>query len=800
MSLIYQNRPARLFFLLLIICSGHYLSAQNPAGKTTIIGTVVDRSTSKPLDYATIAVIDNADQSVVAGGITDENGEFSVQSPKSNIHIEVSFLGYNTLVVEDIEVKNGKADLQTIAVQPDQEMLSEVTVTAEKSQTTFELDKRVFNVGKDLTTAGGSALDVLNNVPSVEVNIEGEISLRGNTNVKILINGKPSVMASANTIRTIASEMIEKVEVITNPSAKYDAEGTTGIINIVLKKEDREGLNGAATLNVGSPTNHSVGLSLNKRTEKLNLFSQLGVGDRTLLSTNKGLTIDRQNDNPYSLLSDGSGGRKEQFYNVILGTDYNINPLNVVTLSGHFAYEIEDEFADTYYNKLDSDNTSTATSFRNEDTEATNPKYQYDLSYKKSFADNEDRSLTASFVGSFFGKDQTSEYKNTGSSGDFQDFLQSSNNDYSQANYAFQADYLHPFSKTTEFETGVKYEINDISNDYELFDYIDNQWVSNPGFTNLFNYDQKVMGVYATYAFELEKFGMKLGMRFEDTDLDTYLQTTDTYNEINYSNVFPTLHTSYKVTEAFSLQLGYSKRIQRPNMWSLNPFTSFRDNLNLRTGNPELLPEFTDVIEMNAIQVWGLGSLSASLYHSRTSDVITSIITVQDSLTISKPYNLGTSRNTGLELNASVDPVKWWSISMDANWVSFTREGMLESKSFDFSNTSWSSRLTNKFKFPWDIEAEIRADYQSKVEGVQGISDDRLYGDFGVKKKFMKGRAVVNFSVRDVFKSRKFISTSDLDDFYRYSERLRGGRQMVLGFSYGFGKGEAMEFSGHKMF
>ncbi|MEQ6121582.1 TonB-dependent receptor [Reichenbachiella sp. MALMAid0571] len=790
----------KLLFLLLTTCLSLNTLAQKSQSSILVQGKVVDKSTSKPLDYATIALVNKEDKSILAGGITDSEGTFSIKSPHTNIYIEVSFLGYNTVVINDFKITGSIISLPNIEVQPDQEMLTEVTVTAEKSKTTFELDKRVFNVGKDLTSAGGNALDVLNNVPSVDVNIEGQISLRGNTNVQILINGKPSVMASANTIGTIAADMIEKVEVITNPSAKYDAEGTTGIINIVLKKEDQEGLNGSVTLNVGHPTNRSVGLSLNRRTNKFNLFSQLGVGKRSLLSTYNGETIDRQKTDPKPLFNSGSGGRDEQFYNVILGTDYNINPLNVITLSGHFAYEIEDEYADTHYDRRDANNQSIGASDRNEATEATNPKYQYDLSYKKSFEGNKDRSFTASFVGSYFGKDQSSEYTNTAVFGDFNDLFQRTTNDYSQANYSFQTDYVHPFSKISELESGIKYEINDISNDYELLDQTNNGWVSNPDFTNLFNYDQRVLAAYTTYAYELQKFGLKVGLRIENTNLNTFLQTTGEDNNINYNNVFPSVHSSYKISDELSLQMGYSKRIHRPNMWDLNPFTSISDNLNRRSGNPELQPEFTDVVELSAIQIWGLATLSASLYHSKTDDVVTRVISVQDSLTITKPYNLGTSNNTGLELNASVDPLKWWSIALDGNWVSFSRTGTLESNDFDFSNTSWSSQLTNKFKFPFDIEAEVRVDYQSKVEGVQGISDDRIYADFGVKKKFMKGRAVVNFSVRDVFKSRKYINISDQDTFYRYNERLRGAQQAVLGFSYGFGKGDAMEFSGHKMF
>lgn len=786
------------FLTILLAFVTFQLSAQNPSVNVT--GRVVDKNSSKPLDFATVAVIQKGETAVIAGGVTDSDGLFSIKSPSVDIYVEVSFLGYNKLVIENLEVKGGVASLGTIVLSPDQELLSEVTVTAEKSRTVFELDKRVFNVGQDLSNAGGTALDVLNNVPSVDVDIEGAISLRGNSSVQVLINGKPSVLVSGNTLGTITADMIEKVEVITNPSAKYDAEGTSGIINIVLKKEDRKGLNGAATFNIGSPLNRSVGLSMNKRTEKFNLFGQFGVGKRALLSASNGVTLDRGSINPRYLYNDGSGGRDEQFYNVILGADYHINPHNVVTLSGHYAYEIEDEYSLTTYERRELNNSLINSFFRNEVSEATNPKLQYDLSYVKTFKDNKDKTLTLSALGSSFAKDKLSNYQNERISGEYTDFDQRVANDYGHAEYSFQGDYIHPFSKSSELEVGFKYVMLDIFNDFNLANLENNTWIVDEDLNNNFDFDQKILGAYTTYGFEVNKFGLKMGVRMESTVLNTLLVTTNEAGRQDYSNVFPSIHSSYNVSESFSVQMGYSKRISRPRNWDLNPFPSFKDNLNLSMGNPNLLPEFTDSFEVNGIQTWDFGSLSGAVYHRQTDGVIERVVTVQDSLTIRTPMNLGESATTGVELNGSFDPTKWFTLLVDANWSSFNRTGRLEGKSFDFSNTRWSTELTTKFKFPGDIDAEIRGNYRSAVEGVQGVSRDYLYVDFGIKKKLFKGRAVVNFSVRDVFKSRNYITEADLTDFYRYSESIRGWQQMVLGLSYGFGKGEAMEFSGHKQF
>lgn len=788
----------KLLLLLIILTSP--VIAQKSTIK--VEGVVVDRSTSKPLDFATIALFDNESKDLISGGITNSSGKFTLQSATREFYVEVSFLGYNTIVIRDYEINGQSVFLKTIEIEPDQKLLSDVMVTAEKSQTVFELDKRVFNVGQDLTSSGGSALDVLNNVPSVNVNIEGVVSLRGNSNVQILINGKPSVLASGNTLGSITADMIEKIEVITNPSAKYDAQGTTGIINIVLKKENKKGLNGSVSLNVGSPLNRNIGLSMNVRTDRFNFFGQFGIGKRSRISSYNGVTLDRKNINSNYLYNNGSDGRDEQVYHMVLGTDYHINKFNVITLTGNFAYEVEDNYSNTIYNEKSRNNGLISSSTRNEIAEATNPKIQYDLTYKKSFEGNKDKSFIISATGNSFAKDQFSDFENKGIFGGFEEFEQQFENEYLRAEYAFQGDYVHPFSKESELETGIKYVITEISNDYDLRDLQNNEWTSNPEFTNIFNYDQSILAAYTTYGYEFDKWGIKGGLRVENTIINSLLASTNEVYNPRYTNLFPSVHSSYKFAETFSVQMGYSRRIGRPDMRDLNPYTSFSDNRNLRTGNPDLLPEFTNSFEVNAIQSLKFGTISMAVYHRRTNGVIDRVTTLVDNLDSTTPststtsVNLGQSKNTGIEMNGSFDPTKWYRLMIDANWVYFHRTGVLENEDFDFSNSSWSTELTHKFKFPHDIDLEIRMNYQSTVERVQGTTLSYAYADFGVKKKLMKGRMVVNFSMRDIFKSRKYITELDLADFYRYSESIRAPQQIIFGLSYGFGKGDAMEYSG----
>ena len=782
-----------LKILLLILTSTNFLFAQNQ--KVEVTGTVLDSNSKSPVEFATVMIGDKATKSAITGVTTGLDGTFQVETMAKDFYIEVSFIGFMNKTITDFSITNGKVSLGTILMSQNENELEEVVVRAEKSTTEFRLDKRVFNVGKDLSSTGASALEVLNNVPSVNVDIEGAVSLRGSSGVQILINGKPSVLASeqGNALGSITADMIEKIEVITNPSAKYDAEGTSGIINIIIKKEERKGINGSISFNTGVPHNHSVGLSLNRRTEKFNLFSQIGAGYREMPNDSKNENRDLVNGT--TIFSEGREYRNEKFYNLILGTDYHINKNNVLTLSGSFAYEVEEQPSLTNFTLENAAGDIINEWNRTETTEANNPKYRYELQYKSNLKGHKDHALLISALGNFFGKDQSSEFFNDEISGSESFSDQQTETLFKEGKYTFSVDYTKPFSDKFTLETGAQYVINNVSNDYEVRNSINGEWISDVSLTNLFEYDQKVLGVYGTGAYEGDKWGIKLGLRMENTELKTLLVNTNQGNDINFTNFFPTLHTSYKLTEAFSVQGGYSRRIFRPRLWDLNPFFNIRNNFSIRTGNPDLLPEFTDSYEISSIYIAGKASLNFSIYYRYTTDVVERVSTFENNVNTTMPMNIGTKRSTGLELNAKYTASKKLSFNGDFNYNYFNRQGELESTSFDFNADQWSSKITSKIKFPAGIDFEITGRYRSKYQTVQSEVSGNLFADIGMRKKIMKGRGVLNFSVRDLFASRIRESVTSQDDFYTYSFRQRG-RFITLGFSYGFGKGEAMEFSG----
>ncbi len=785
------NKIQSIFLLLSIIFTTDLLAQKSGI---EITGKVLESKSQQAVPFATVVVLSNQDQKVLTGSTTDDEGFFSIQSNSDDIYIEISFIGFATEKITELNIINGKLDLGTVLLTENSQSLDEVVVQGEKSQTVFKLDKRVFNVGQDLSSTGASALEILNNVPSVNVNIEGEISLRGGSGVQILINGKPSVLASdgGNALGSITADMIDRIEVITNPSAKYEAEGTSGIINIVIKKDERKGVNGSVSLNTGYPHNHSVGLSLNRRSEKFNLFSQLGAGYRELPRKTEAINQDLETGR--TILSNGKEYRNEAFVNLILGADYHINETNVLTLSGSFAYEFEKQPSTTNFSSLENDSLISEW-YRTESTDAGNPKLQYELQYQKDFKDHEDHKLTMSALGNFFGKDQSSEFSNTTTSGNLSDSYQQTETEFNETKYTYQVDYARPFNEQFSMEAGGQFVMHDVNNDYLVADLENEVWVTDSGLTNIFNYDQKVLGVYGTGAYEGDRWGIKAGLRFEYTNLNTKLENTGETNKQNYHNFFPSLHVSYKASERLSLQTGYSRRIYRPRLWDLNPFFNIRNNYSIRAGNPELQPEFTNSYETNLIYILDKASFNLGIYHRHTIDLIERVSTFENNVNTYKPTNFGTNRATGVEFNFKYSPTDWMTLNSDLNYNFFIRKGTFDDVSFDFNAHRWSTKINAKFKIPADFEFELTGNYQSKYKTAQGETADNIYADVGLRKKIKGGKVVLNMSVRDVFGSRNRETEVSTEDFYAYSFGKRGPF-VTFGFSYGFGKGEAMQYSG----
>ncbi|MFT6921808.1 MAG: hypothetical protein ACJA1C_000805 [Crocinitomicaceae bacterium] len=786
------NKISSLNNLLLIAV---FLISSLAFGQDTLSGRVMNEYTNEGVGYASVIVKNKESGAIIKGTETDVNGYFSLETERNVFSLEVRSIGFKSLFIDTVDMKGSNQNLGTLKLELIDQALQEVEVVYEKSTTEFRLDKRIFNVGKDISSSGAGALEVLNHVPSVTVSIEGIVSLRGSSGVQILIDGKPSVMSDdpAKALSGITADMILRVEVITNPSAKYESEGTSGIINIVLKKEQKRGVNGSVSINGGWPHNHSIGFSLNARSEKFNVFTQIGTGYRSLPRYNE--SVNRDLIDSMEIASDGVYYRNEIFANMTLGTDYYINKYNTITLSGNVAYEWEQQPSLTNFYQTTLDGDTLAVWEREETTRAGNPKYQYDLQYKKEFKDTSAHTLVLSTQGRFFGKEQSSDFENRSVLGTDVFTPQRTQTTFQQADYIGKVDYFNPFKKNYTFETGAQYTLNDVGNNYS----VQNEdalgdWVVDSAFTNNFIFRQSVFGVYASGSYEKKKWGAKIGLRVENTDLRTELVTTNVSNRQNYTNFFPTVHTAYKISKKVSMQLGYSRRVSRPRLWNLNPFFNISNNFNIRRGNPDLLPEFTDSYEWMSIYNFDKFSMNIGLYYRHTTQTIERVSIFEDNVNTVMPMNIGTSDVVGFEWNAKWDAAKWLDFNSDFNFNYFNRKGDFDGQNFDFSGNRYTGKLMMKIKASKMLDIEFTGNYESRYKTIQGEELNQVYLDAGLRLKIWKRKGAINFGVRDVFASRIKRTVVDQAEYYLYQQSTRG-RTLTLGFSYAFGKGDAVSYS-----
>jgi len=785
--------------------------------KATIKGKVLDADTQNPLEFATITLFSQRDSSIVSGGITNEKGEFLIDTRMGKLFAHVEFIGYRTLVIDDVGLKRGSfnADIGTVSIAPDSEILQEVEVRAERSEMTMSLDKRIFNVGKDLASAGGTAEDILDNVPSVTVDVEGNVSLRGAGGVRILVNGKPSALVSAdnaNGLRSIQANMIDRVEVVTNPSARYEAEGMAGIINIILKKNQKKGLNGSFDANAGYPENFGLGINLNYRKNRLNWFTNLSARFRN---------------------GPGRGSLEQEFFNTDLfsrmermhergglsgnfrfGADYFFNPKSILTTA--FSYQRSDEKNFSELTFLDAfgsfDNVFQITD-RTDDEQEDEENLEYSLSYKKTF-DRKGHEFKADFRYEAKLEEESSIFREnyfTPERVQLDSFLnQNSANEEGERRGALQLDYIRPFGENGKFELGYRGSIRNIDNDYEVLEEVDGSIIRNPDFSNNFIYDENIQALYATFGNKINKFSYQVGLRGEFSDVKTELKETNEINDRQYANLFPSAFLTYDLPNRNAVQLSYSRRVRRPRFWDLNPFFTLSDRRNIFRGNPNLDPEFTDSYEIGHIKYWEKGTLSSSIYYRHTIDLIQRIIKPNpddDNGTIREPENIGTKDDYGLEFTFSYTPKKWWRINGDVNFFRSLTKGQDENNDLSAEATTSSFRLTSRTTLWKKVDVQLRGNYRAPRETIQGRNKGVGHLDFAANMDIWKNKGTITLSVRDVFNSRLRQYLTETDSFrsegefqwrarvvtlslnYRLNQKKRRGRSGGRGGNFGGGEG-----------
>jgi len=810
-------RSHLLILIVLLLSASNALFAQQSERQGVVQGIVLDADTQEPLSYATVTLYNATDSSLVNGGVTNDAGIFKVEAPTGEYYAEIDFIGYKTQIIPDVNITQEKlnVDLNTVSLGSDAATLDEVEVRAEKSTMQMSLDKRVFNVGKDLANIGGNANQVLDNVPSVTVDVEGNVSLRGSSGVRILVNGRPSSLVGngdTDGLRNIPANLIERVEVITNPSARYEAQGMAGIINIVLKKEARQGVNGSFDLTTGYPHNHGATANLNYRKNKFNFFANYGLNYRE--GPGNGANYQEFQRGDTLFISDQTRTRERSGWNnsIRAGADYYFSEKSILTTALNYRIGKDDNFSEIeyrdYINEFNPENLTSITTRRDDEAEDED-NLEYSLTYRREF-DKKDQEFVAdiryqdnfeveesSIREQFF----TPEFEPTNEA----DLLQRSRNAEGERELIIQLDYVHPISEEGKMEFGYRTSIRDIDNDFKVEEIENGDWVTLPNFSNEFFYDERVYAAYGIIGEKWGKFSAQGGLRAEYSDIITELVNTGERNARDYLNLFPSVFLGYELPDDNAVQISYSRRIDRPNFWELNPFFSFSDARNFRAGNPNLDPEFTDSYEITHIKYWDKATLTSSFYFRETEGVIDRIQRVNDEgNTVTRPENLLTEESYGADLTFNISPFDWWDLDGNANFFRSITDGGNLGPDFQADTYTWFGRMTSQMTLFGDVETQLRVNYRAPRRTTQGRTKAYTYLDFAASKDILKGKGTLTLSVRDLFNSRLFRYVNEGPNFYNEGEWRWRARQVRLSFNYrlnqqkrrGGGRGGDGDFDG----
>lgn len=782
----FTHKYFSLLFLLTLLGS---TDASAQPQEVLISGQILDSQTSSPVEYATVAVLLSRDSSVLTGGVTDANGKFEIMVKRpGRFLLQVQSLAYQTLIKPVMTRES--TNVGTLKLVPSDLQLDEVVVQGERTQVHLELDKRVYTVGKDLSSLGGSASDILDNLPSVSVDVEGNVELRGSTSVKVLIDGKPSGLvglSSTDALRQLQGNLIERVEIITNPSARYDAEGMAGIINIILKKDTQKGVNGSFQANTGAPHNHGISFNVNLRRKWANLFTSYGLDYSRAPGTS---TVYQRFVKPDTILVSDQTRRQSRGgigHNIRFGSDFFLSPKGTLTAS--FLYRVGDELNKSSLDYFDFLNGELSRYTRRDDQENEIDKnLQYSLSYVRTF-NKKDQKFTVDIQYQDNNEVERSDIDQTlinSGSVTTSSLFQKVRNDEGEKRWLFQADYVQPFATKGNIEAGYRSTLRDVTNEYLVRQKNDPSapYVVNGDLTTDFSYDENVHALYTMVSNSWKKIDWQTGLRMEATDIFTEFREKGSTRQWRYPNWFPSAFLSYKFSVERQLQLSYSRRINRPRFREINPFTSLTDNRNLRVGNPELQPELTDSYELGLLSNHNKSSIYTGVYYRYTIQNIQRVtIANPDSLSTTRiPVNIGEAHFTGLEVNASHEFSKNYRINGNVNAFYFSNNGVY-ADSIDLSASSFAlqSRLSGNIKFPKLFDAQININYRSPQNQPQGYRK-ALYGiDIGLSKDVWKGNGTLTLSARDLLNSRRFRYEIRSDDYFEDRNwQWRRGPQVVL--------------------
>ena len=803
----------KIYTILFLFLSTYVSAAYTQTQTGKISGKVLDASSGRPVDFATVAVINKSTGKAVKAAQTNQDGRFTLGLiPYGTFAVKVSFVGYKPFVKDQVSVSAQQPAIELGEIKisaAKSSMLNEVVVQGQKSTIQLGVDRKVFSVDQSIVSEGGSATDLLTNVPTVSVDLDGNVSLRGSGSVRVLIDGRPSAIGGgdmAAVLQSLPASSIENIELITNPSAKYDPEGQTGIINIVLKKNKKIGSNGSVSLSMGNRDNYNASTNLSYRSGKVNLYgnysyryaNRLGNGFNNTLFAGSGRVVNNSSESK----------RHNVNHTAKVGMDYFINDKTTLGASGNLNFRTgkDTEGISYLYNNYSSD--LNGTSLRNSREDEKENGYDLSLDFSRRFK-KQGEELTANFS---FGKRDENEderfnqdfYQFSGVQRDTVD-RRLSQNESAGENYNIQVDYTLPFSQQQKLEAGYRSTIrtSDDSQVSDRYNYRLDQYYRDYNLTNDFSLEDIVHAAYTSYQNQITKsFGFQVGLRAEQAYLNTEYRSLDTASgiqqstkgKLDYFRVYPSIFLTQKLKNDHQIQLSYTRRVNRPRGWQVNPFRDISDPNNIRVGNPNLKPEDIHSFELSHMKYWKALTLTSSLYFRQVNDGVEGIQTPIDSTTTLTQFaNFSKNQAAGLEVIGRADITKGFNLT--ANFNLFYNK-IFENETFGIKGNSgynWTGNITANISLPLNLSTQLNANYMGPRITAQGRGRQMFGADAAVKMDVLQKKASIAFNVRDVFNTRRWGGVTETPAFTREFRRRMLGRMATLTFSYRFGQTETQQ-------
>jgi len=801
----------RLFLLLFTLFLSLTLSAQYPQGgggkrgpkdksiKGKITGKVLNTNNA-PIGYATVVLIETATQKQVNGNITDDNGKFKIEDVKTGEYtLKISFIGYLEKVIENVNLTLKKPDysVDDIILEQDNVLLSEVEVVEEAALIETKIDKIVYNADKDVTNAGGDAGDVLRKVPMLSVDLEGNVSLRGSQNIQILINGKPSGMFANGTrdaLKMIPADQIKQVEVITSPSAKYDGEGSGGIINIITQKKQVQGYNASINGSVGTRQNNG-NVGINAASGRLGFNANAGFWHSW--PNNATLSFLREDFEGNTLVSsyiqEGITTSSRTGFFGKAGITYDVNAYNNISSSINFrGFSFRNDAPTEAVFTPDLTQLFSEITNRRSDGNTLNGGFDWSTDYRRTFK-KEGQEFSVAFLLNGNVSDIDSDITST-SSTDVLDFLEHQENDGNNKEYTFQMDYVHPFTKAVKLEIGGKTVLRRINSDYqfEQFDQSLQDFKVDLSRTDVFDYQQDVYAGYTSFTFNLPKdFGIIVGARYEHTSIGGEFESQVIAPFDNsYGNLLPNIILSKKTDMFSTVKLSYNQRIQRPSLYYINPYRNDIDRRNVSQGNPKLEPEIVHQFEVGySTYLKGL-VLNISAYYKNTQDLIENLVLVNDAGVAESSYeNIGVNNSVGFNTFVSKTFNKVFTIRGNFSLFTYNAESKLENYNLKNNGIQYNFFASTSYSFKKGWKAEAFGFYRAPTRTLQGDRTSFWMTSVGFQKEFWDKRASLGIRIVDPFNRTKTFRTELRgEDFYQKSDFTIPFRSFGLNFRYTFGK------------